>query len=190
MFGLISAGISLAGLGMNAVQAIQEGRKIKQAKADADAAIKSFKNINEQNPYKELGVPTLGFDLAQQGIDRSAMSALSAAQGAGAEGVIGAAGNIVQANNAANLDLAAQANEAQAERDQLVAGGQAAINERKAEREAELAGYQLGQANTDATTASENRASSVAGMLTSAKGVASGIEDWLPVYKKKKSNQQ
>lgn len=184
MFGLISAGVSLAGLGMSAVQAIQQGRKEKAAKAESQAAVNAFKNISEQNPYASVQVPTLGFELAQQGIDRSTTSALSAAQGAGAEGVIGAAGNIVQAGAEAELNLAAQAADAEFARDAAEAGAQSGINQRKAQREGDLAGYQLSQANIDATNASENKANAISGMFDSAIGGISGLDSEFDVYEK------
>lgn len=186
----LAAGTALAGLGMNIAQYAKANKAQKDAASAASAAANQIANIKEQNPFSQVQVPTLGFDLAQQGLDRSTMSALSAAQGAGAEGVIGAAGNIVSAQNAQNLDLAAQADQAKYQRDAAQAAAQGDINARKSERDFSLGYMKLAGAQQAAATAQENKANAIAGMFGSATSALGYANDLAPLYgkNKKKTN--
>jgi hypothetical protein len=131
----IAAGVALAGMGMNIAQAIKSNQQAKQASQTAKTAAEQFANIREQNAFKQVQVPTLGYDLAQQAIDRNAQAAMQNLQGAGAEGVIGGTGQIVQAANEQDLQLADQANQAAYQRDIAQAGAQQGINARQAGRD-------------------------------------------------------
>ena len=164
----IAAGVALAGMGMSAAQAIQANKEKKAAAKAATDAAQQIANIKELNPFNQVQVPTLGFELAQQGIDRSAMSALSATQGAGAEGVIGGVGNIMAATGQNELELAAKANEAKYQRDVYEADAQSGINQRKADRtfdleDSRLTGAQMAQAQAEA-----NKQDAIKGMFESA----------------------
>jgi len=85
----LAAGTALAGMGMNIGQAVKANKQAKAAAGAADAAAKQIANIKEQNAFNRVQVPTLGFDRVREGLDRTTTAALGAAQGAGAEGVIG-----------------------------------------------------------------------------------------------------
>lgn len=183
----IAAGTALAGMGMNIAQAVKANKQAKDAAGAATAAANQIASIKEANPFKQVQVPTLGFDLAQQGLDRSTAAALGAAQGAGAEGVIGAAGNIVQAQSAANLDLAAQAGEMAMNRDLYEASAQGDINARKAAREEGLGMMKLQGAQAAKADAETRKAQAIQGAIGSA-GEALGYgSELVPLYKKSKS---
>ena len=91
--------------------------------------------VKEENVMKQVQVPTLGYDLAQQGQAQRDVSAISALQGAGAAGVIGGIGKVAQAGAATDLQLAAQAERAQSQRDMAVAQAGQGIEGRRAQRE-------------------------------------------------------
>lgn len=186
----LAAGTSLAGLGMNIGQYVKNNKAQKDAAGAASAAASQIAGIKEQNPFAQVNVPTLGFEFAQQGLDRSTMSALSAVQGAGAEGVIGGAGNIVAAQNAQNLDLAAQADQMKYQRDAAQAAAQGEINARKSVRDYELGAMQLQGAQQASATAQENKANAIAGMFGSATSALGYANDLAPLYgkNKKKTN--
>lgn len=148
----IAAGVSLAGMGMSAAQAINAKKQAKEAENAAKAAANDIMGLKEQNPFTALQVPTLGTELAQQGLDRAAQNALQVSQGAGAEGVIGGVGQITQGMGANELDLAAQANDLAYKRDVNQATAQTDINKRQVERQSDLLnerlkGSQLARAN-------------------------------------------
>jgi len=127
----IAAGTALAGLGMSVGQAVKAQKDKNNAQAAAKQAASAIRDMKEMNAYEGLQVPTLGFELAQQGLDKTTMASLQTAQGAGAEGVIGGVGRINEAQNAQELKLAAMANDAEYNRDELVAGAQQDINSNK-----------------------------------------------------------
>jgi len=89
---VITAGVALAGLGMSVKQASDAEKARKQAESAADVAAKSIENLNTQNAYQNLAIPTMGTDLAQQALDRQSQANINALKGAGAEGVLGGAG--------------------------------------------------------------------------------------------------
>ena len=164
MFGLISAGVSLAGLGMSAIQAVQEGRRMKEAQAKSNAALQGYKNITEQNALASLQAPdisSLQFDRTQRAMSQG-VDALSQT---GAEGAIGGVTNLLQAGQEANLQAAQQQGESNFQRDALKAQEQARIGQDAARRQEEAAGYEIGQANTEFSEASANRNEAISGMV-------------------------
>ena len=135
MAAVTGAAIAVAGLGMSAAQAIKASQDMKTANNAAKAAQNELSKISETNAFKQVQVPTLGFNLAQQSQAQRSASALSAVQSAGAEGVIGGVGQIMQAGNEQDLQLAAQADEAKFKRDAMQADAEMGISSRKQERD-------------------------------------------------------
>ena len=164
----IAAGTALAGMGVSAIQAVKANKDKKAAAQAASQAAQNIANIKEINPFNQVQVPTLGFELAQQGIDRASMSALSASQGAGAEGVIGGVSNLVQGVKGVELDLAASANEAAYNRDVAEATAQGGINQRQADRTADLETLKLEGAQGAQAQAEANKQAAIKGMFNSA----------------------
>lgn len=169
----ISAGVALAGMGMSIAKAVKANKQEKEAAAAADAAAKQIAKIKEQNAFENVGVPTLGFDLAQQGLDRSTAAALGAAQGAGAEGVLGAAGNIMAVRNEQELQLAAGLQEQEMQRDLYKASAQSDINQRQADREETLNTLKLTGAQSAKAVAEARKAAAISEAIGSA-GTALG----------------
>ena len=183
-----TAAIAAAGLGMSAAKYIKQNKAEKDAAKAASAASSEIANIKEQNPFAQVQVPTLGFELAQQGLDRYTASALSAAQSAGAEGVIGSAGSIVAAQNAQELELAAQAAQAKYQRDAAQAAAQSEINARKSMRDYQLGTMKLSgaqQAKADAQAQQSEAIGEMFGSATSALGYTAPSEAYNQKRKKK-----
>ena len=157
----------LLGAGANAIQAIQAQKQMKMASQAQAQAIQQLKSIKEFNPFKAVQVPTLGFDLAQQSKAQAMQQGVNALQGAGAAGVIGGAGNLVQAGFQQDLDLAAQAQEAQFKRDAMQAEAESGIQARKQERDFSLGAYELSNAQAMKDAAQQNRNSAIAGIFGS-----------------------
>jgi hypothetical protein len=183
----ISAGVALAGVGMNIGQAVKANKDKKAAQGAASAAAAAMKNIKETNQYAQVQVPTLGFELAQQGIDRSAVAGLQSAQGAGAEGVIGAAGQIQQAVGASELELSAQAGEAKLSRDMAQAEAGTGIEQRRALREKDIYSDELTGAQNAAAAAQTAKAAAITGAVQGAGSALTAIEKAGKAYKAKKA---
>jgi len=184
----IAAGISLAGMGMSAAQAIKSKQLAKDAENNAKAAAEQIMGLKEQNPFAAVQVPTMGTELAQQGLDRAAQSALQATQGAGAEGVIGGVGQISQGLNASELDLAAQANDLKYKRDADQATVQSDINKRQIERQKELLNDRLEGAQKARANAIENKNAAIEGMVSGGVNALMFADKAAPLYAKKKGN--
>jgi hypothetical protein len=168
--------LAVAGLGMSAAQFISAQKAQKQANNAATSAANEFSKIKEQNAFSAVQVPTLGFDLAQQGIDRQTAASVNALQGVGAEGVIGGIGTVARENNQAELELASQANEAKYQRDTNQAEAQSLINAREVIRKGDLLETQLEGAQAASAEARANKMAAIEGMVGSAgTAVSSGI---------------
>jgi hypothetical protein len=179
---ILSGAASLAGLGMSLAQ-MQEAKRLRQDAENAAAqAANAFRNIREKNPYAAIQVPTMGYELAQQGIDRAAMSALSTAQGAGVEGVIGAVPGIVGGTAAASLQQQAGLQEAEYNRNLAQAEAQQGIEARKAEREKEFYDAQLTGAQAAARQAEINRQNAIEGAVKSGASALGSFGEAIPLF--------
>jgi hypothetical protein len=125
----------------------------------------------------------LGYELAQQGQAQATTQAIQSLQGAGAEGVIGGVGNVLQATGEQNLHLAAQAQQAQAQRDMAQAEAEQGIEARRQERERIIGGSELQGAQEARAAAEQRKNKAVEGMFTSLGGVAEGVGGLIPLYK-------
>lgn len=179
--------VALGGLGLSAAQAIKGQQQMKQASQAATQAANELKNIKEVNAFKQVQVPTLGFNLAQQSQAQATTQALQSLQGAGAEGVIGGVGNVLQAGNEQALQLAAQGSQAQYQRDMAQAEAQQGIEARKQERERMISENALRSAQMQRADAEEKRNTAIQGMFTSAGNAATGIAGLVPLYGKSSS---
>ena len=179
MAAITSTVIAGAGLVAGAAQAIKAN---KNRKAADDAALKAdaaLRNIKEENMFKQQQVPTLGYELAQQGQAQRDVSTISALQGAGAAGVIGGIGKVAQAGAAADLQLAAQAEQAQFKRDTLQSQAAQGIEQRRAQRDFNIEASALAgaQAASQAAQAQQNQA--ITGMFSSALSAAGSLQTGL-----------
>ena len=168
MAAVTSTIVALGGVGLSVNQAIKAGKEKKAADAAAITAEAAMRAVKEENVMKQVQVPTLGYDLAQQGQAQRDVSAISALQGAGAAGVIGGIGKVAQSGAAADLQLAAQAGQQQYQRDMSVAQAGQGIEGRRAQREFGIESNALAgaQAASAAAQAQQNQAY---------QGIASGL---------------
>jgi S-formylglutathione hydrolase FrmB len=181
--------VALGGIGLSAAQAIKGQQQMQQASKAAAQAASELKNIKEVNPFKQVQVPTLGFNLAQQSKAQGTAQALQSLQGAGAEGVIGGVGNIVQAGNEQDLQLADLGQEAQFKRDAMQAELESGIQARKAERDFSIGAYQLEGAQAARAAAQTQRDSAIAGMFGSAGSALTSGSDLLALHNGKMLSQ-
>jgi hypothetical protein len=168
MAAVTGAAIAVAGLGLSAAQAIKASKDMKTADNAAKAAKNELSKISETNAFKQVQVPTLGLNLAQQSQAQRSASALSAVQSSGAEGVIGGVGQIVQAGNEQDLQLAAMASEAKFKRDAMQAEAEMGISARKQERDYLIGSTEVQSENEKRAQAESNRNAAISGMFASA----------------------
>jgi hypothetical protein len=172
----------VAGLGMNVAQAVKAKKDKESAQKAASAASAALKGIKEQDAFAQVQVPTLGYELAQQSMDRSTKGAIEASRGAGAEGVIGAIPGILQAGNEAALNLSAQAGETAFQRDLYQAQNKADIEQRRAAREEGIYNDELTGAQQAAADAQTARNLAITGAVESGTGLVGDIYDSTRLY--------
>lgn len=183
----IGLGLGLLQAGLSTVQAIQSQKAMKQAAQAKSQAQQQLKNIKEFNAFKAVQVPTLGFNLAQQGQAQATTQAMQSLQGAGAEGVIGGVGNVLQATNEQNLALSAQAQEAQFKRDAMQAEAEQGIQQRQSERDFAIGAYNLQDAMDREAQAKQARNEAISSAVSALGGAALGAFEDSALYKKNKT---
>ena len=175
MAAVTSTIVALGGLGLSAAQAIKANKDMKIAnKASQDASTK-LRGIKEQNAFKNVQVPTLGFDLAQEAGAQSDIQALNTIESAGAAGVIGATGQLAQVGLKRDLELAATAEEAQYNRDLQKANAEQGIEARKSEREFGIGMGEKQDAELRRAQAAKARTAAINSMAISAGSALTGI---------------
>jgi hypothetical protein len=184
---VISAGVALAGVGLSVNQAVQADKERKRAQQSAAAAANRMKNIKEENAFKDIEMPTLGFELAQQSADRAMMSGIQSVQGAGAEAVIGALPGMMQVGSEQQLQLAAQANEAQMGLDLQKAQAQQMANARNTMAERDFVTMQLEGAQGAAAQAQENIYAGISGAVQGLGTAVGYAGEAVPLYQQQKA---
>jgi hypothetical protein len=166
-----------AALALAGVQMIQAS----QAKAEAlDASAKAaneFASLKEVNKLAALKIPTLGTELAKQNLEQRTAGQLQAFQEAGANVLLGGATALNQAAMEENLNLAAQADDRQFQRDAMVAQQEQAIEAGRINRGAALAQSRIAGAGQARAEAQQNINSALGGAVQTL-----GAESMLDAY--------
>lgn len=130
--------IAAAGAAASAGQAIAANQRRKKDEAAAKEAASRLSGLKETDYSAGLQVPTMGYDLAQQGIQQQEASGIQALKESGAAGVIGGIPSMNQATNEAQLQLAADLNQAEYNRDLYRSQNRQGIEGRKMERQYDI----------------------------------------------------
>jgi hypothetical protein len=188
MAAVTSTLVALGGIGVSAAQAIKSQSQMKEATQASNLAKQQLKQIKETNPFKALQVPTLGLEMAQQQQSQREAQMVGALQGTGAEGVLGGIGQLAAAGNEQDMALAAQANQAQYNRDMAQAEAELGIGARQAERDFTVGLGEVQQQNAIRAQAQKDRNAAIAGALGFAGSAAESLDDIIGLYKKQKSS--
>jgi hypothetical protein len=141
----IGLGIAAAGSGYQIYQG--EQAKSEASKAAEQAAAK-MASVTEANQFQDLEIPTLGLDMAQENIQARQQGEIQALQDIGAAGVLGGLTTSSENARRADLDLAAEAQKAQYQRDLMVKQNAQQIESNRAQRDFGMYGGQLAGAQT------------------------------------------
>lgn len=187
MAAVTSTLVALGGVGLSAAQAIKANKDMKKAASQYGMAMNNMKQIKEVNQFKGVQVPRMGFELAQQGQDQQTQQAIAALQGTGAEGVIGGIGQLVGAGNEAYLGMAAQANQAQYQRDMAQAEAGQGIEARRAEREYNIGINDALDASLRRSQSESNRNAAIGSAFSALGTAAGGLDKIVGLYGNQKS---
>ncbi len=175
----IAAGVAIAGVATSVAGAVKQSKLEKQAKRDAQTAMQKAQAITESNPFSSLKVPTVANKLAMDQINQAGADSVDALQGAGAEAVLGGIPGVNKAVSGAQLDVAANQNQAQFNRDILERNAQMDINQRSTDRKYALEMTQFADANQKAVDALYAKNQNIASAFSSASqgiGALSGTD--------------
>jgi hypothetical protein len=132
---IILGGIAAGGSAMNIIQGANAKGEAQQAAAKA---AQSIAQMQEADRFRNLQVPTLGLDMAQQNVQARQAQQLQGLQDIGAAGVLGGLTALNTQGRAEDLALAAQAQQAQYERDLYQAQNAQNVEQRNLARQAAL----------------------------------------------------
>jgi hypothetical protein len=161
----LGTAVALASLGMSAYQGFKGAQASSAANKAAEQAAEQALRIREENKFASLKVPTLGTELAQQNIQAQQASTLRALQESGAAGVLGGLTGLGQQSQAQNLQLAAQADEMQYQRDMAQAQNAQQIEQGRMQREFAMNQAKLGGAQAAAAEGRQQVNTAIAGGL-------------------------
>lgn len=183
MAAVTSTLVALGGVGLSAAQAIKANKDMRQAARASDLSKQQLKQIKETNPFKAVQTPMLGFELAQEQQNQRTAQLAQMVTGLGAEGAIGGIGQLAQAGNEQDLQLAAQANQAQYSRDMAQAQAESGIEARKAERDWMAGIGDIQEQNMRRAEAAANRNAAIEGAFSSLGTAALGIDGMVDLYR-------
>lgn len=133
--------------GLSAYQMIEGAANTAEANAKTATAVNNLLNTKAEDKFAALTVPMKGFELAQQNQQAREQSFIRSAQESGAAGVIGAVPGLMAGGQQADLQLAAQVEQAQSQLQMQKAANQQDIENARVntERNLRLSEIQGGQ---------------------------------------------
>jgi hypothetical protein len=132
---IILGSIAAGGSALNIIQGSNAKGEAQQAAAKA---AQSIAQMQEADKFRNLQVPTLGLEMAQQNVQARQAQQLQGLRDIGAAGVLGGLTALNQQGQAEDLALSAQAQEAQFERDYVQAQNAQGVEQRNLTRQAAL----------------------------------------------------
>jgi len=132
---IILGGIAAGGSAMNIIQGSNAKGEAQQAAAKA---AQSIVQMQEADKFRNLQVPTLGLEMAQQNVQARQANQLQGLKDIGAAGVLGGLTALNQQGQQEDLQLAAQAQQAQYARDLAQAENAQNVEQRNIARQTAL----------------------------------------------------
>lgn len=168
-----------AALALAGVQALQASQAKAEAMEASAKAANEFASLKEFNKLASLKVPTLGTELAKQNLEQRTAAELDLFQQAGANAVLGGTTRLNQQAMEQDLNLAADANERQFQRDAMVAQQDQAIEAGRVNRGAALAQSRIAGAGQARAEAQQDYTSALGGFTRTL-----GAQSMLDAYQK------
>jgi len=160
---LAAGGLALAAGGA-ATSIIQGANAKSEAEDAAGKAAQSLAQMQESDKFKNLQVPTLGLEMAQQNVQARQAQQLQSLKDIGAAGVLGGLTAVNQQGQAEDLALAAQAQEAQYARDFAQAQNAQGVEQRNLARQSGLEQQRLAGAQSAAAYGQQQINSGISGL--------------------------
>lgn len=176
----ITAAVIAAG---GAAYSIIQGANAKaEAEQAAGKAAQSLAQMQEADKFRNLQVPTLGLEMAQQNVQARQAQQLQGLQDIGASGVLGGLTALNTQGRAEDLALSAQAQQAQYARDLAQAENAQSVEQRNMARQTSLEQQRLTGAQAAAAYGQQQINSGIQGLAQTAGNVlVQSIKDQ-PLY--------
>ena len=162
--------------GVGIAQAIGAGKEAKRTKE----AIDNYQRQTLTNPYSGMQISTLGADRMREDLARTVATMTEQAALGGIKGVASLAPNIVQQQNAQEAQIAANLDEQEKQRQQMIAQGNAMVQQMTEQRENNDLlglGQQLSVAQQNQANGFNTVAQAGAGAMTAASaGLFDGLQ--------------
>lgn len=171
--------------GGSAYSIIQGAKAKNEANQAASSAAQSIAQMQEADKFKNLQVPTLGLEMAQQNVQARQAQQLQGLQDVGAAGVLGGLTALNQQGQAEDLALSAQAQNAQYERDLYQAQNAQGVEQRNLARQAGLETARLEGAQSAAAYGQSQINSGIQGLAETAGNVLVQSIKNKPLYEDK-----
>lgn len=165
---IILGSIAAGGSALNIIQGANAKSEANQA---ASAAAQSIAQMQEEDKFRNLQLPTLGLEMAQQNVQARQAQQLQGLQDIGAAGVLGGLTALNQQGQQQDLALAAQAQEAQYARDFAQAQNAQAIEQRNIARQNALEQQRLTGAQAAAAYGQQQINAGIQGLAQTAGSV-------------------
>jgi hypothetical protein len=176
---IILGGIAAAGAATSIIQGANAKAEANQA---AGKAAQSIAQMQEADRFRNLQVPTLGLDMAQQNVQARQAQQLQGLQDIGAAGVLGGLTALNTQGRAEDLALSAQAQQAQYARDVAQAENAQAVEQRNLARQANLEQQRLLGAQGAAAAGQQQINSGIQGLAQTAGSVMAQSLANKPLY--------
>ena len=168
MAAITAAVIAAGGAAYNIIQGANAKAEANQA---ASAAAQSIAQMQEPDKFKNLQVPTLGLEMAQQNVQARQAQQLQGLKDIGAAGVLGGLTALNQQGQQEDLALSAQAQEAQYARDFAQAQNAQGVEQRNLARQSALEQQRLTGAQAAAAYGQQQINSGIQGLAETAGNV-------------------
>jgi hypothetical protein len=168
MAAITSAVIAAGGAAYSIIQGANAKAEASQA---AGKAAQSLAQMQEADKFKNLQVPTLGLEMAQQNVQARQAQQLQSLKDIGAAGVLGGLTSLNQQGQAEDLALSAQAQNAQYERDLYQAQNAQGVEQRNLTRQAALEQQRLTGAQAAAAYGQQQVNAGITGLAETAGNV-------------------
>ncbi len=177
----LATAVTLASLGMSAYQGLKGAQAESAANQAAENAANQAARIAEADKFQSLQVPTLGLELAQQNIQAQQAQGLQGLRDIGAAGVLGGLTGLGQQSRAQNLELAADAQQLQYQRDMAQAQNAQQIEQGRMQREFAMNQAKLAGAQTAAAEARQNKTAAIQGGISALSNAAT-LDAYRDIY--------
>ena len=186
----VTAAVAVAGLGLSISQNLKAKSDKRKAEDAQRKAVNELKELEFQDEFTELQVPTLGSELAFQQQQQALKTGVEALQEQGATGALGGVTKLEQARSQAALQTAARLEEEEMRLDLIRQKNEQDIANRNLGLQANILGQEIEGAGLAARDAFEQQQMAQQGMYGSLGNIALEAQKGEALYEEGRGNRK